>query len=250
MAIPVFQFGIFSDTDLSFFAGPNFDFGGRVHTNGNLWLSEGDGATLTMRDKITAVGQVIRTNLENGWPVTTSYNGAVSITQNPGSGPFVALAQNQGSTTGTSFFGSIGATQNSVFQNVSNSYNGNVGDGATGVKTRNPRHLARHRNASIGNGGRNATTTTYRMAIVGGKTIPFKQPPAGTGGLANGKSDFGTDGGVHNFLRYLENWGGQTLWTRDRLWPFSTATRPRARSSVVTRCTARRPAVTASRQSS
>ena len=24
--------------------------------------------------------------------------------------------------------------------------------------------------------------------------------------------DYGTDGGVHNFLRYLETWGGQTLW--------------------------------------
>jgi hypothetical protein len=23
-------------------------------------------------------------------------------------------------------------------------------------------------------------------------------------------NDFGTDGGVHNFLRYLEEWGGQT----------------------------------------
>ena len=26
--IPVFQFGVFSDSDLSYFAGPNFDFGG------------------------------------------------------------------------------------------------------------------------------------------------------------------------------------------------------------------------------
>ena len=43
VAIPVFQFGMFSDVDLSFFAGPNFDFGGRVHTNGNLFLSQGDG---------------------------------------------------------------------------------------------------------------------------------------------------------------------------------------------------------------
>src|SRR5262249_15119043 len=43
VAIPLFQFGIFSDPDLSFFAGPNFDFGGRVHTNGNLFLSEGNG---------------------------------------------------------------------------------------------------------------------------------------------------------------------------------------------------------------
>ena len=36
--IPVFQFGVFSDSDLSYFAGPNFDFGGRVHTNGDLYL--------------------------------------------------------------------------------------------------------------------------------------------------------------------------------------------------------------------
>ena len=56
-------------------------------------------------------------------------------------------------------------------------------------------------------GSRAAGTTTYRTAIVGGKTIPFKQPTTGTVG-----QDFGTDGGVHNFLRYLENWGGQTLW--------------------------------------
>ena len=42
--IPVFQFGVFSDSDLSYFAGPNFDFGGRVHTNGDLYLAEGNGA--------------------------------------------------------------------------------------------------------------------------------------------------------------------------------------------------------------
>ena len=40
VAVPVFQFGVFSDTDLTFFGGDDFDFGGRVHTNGNLWLSE------------------------------------------------------------------------------------------------------------------------------------------------------------------------------------------------------------------
>ena len=43
VAIPVFQFGMFSEPDLSFFAGPNFGFGGRVHTNGNLWLAQGSG---------------------------------------------------------------------------------------------------------------------------------------------------------------------------------------------------------------
>ena len=44
--IPVFQFGVFSDSDLSYFAGPDFDFGGRVHTNGDLYLAEGNGTTL------------------------------------------------------------------------------------------------------------------------------------------------------------------------------------------------------------
>ena len=39
VAIPVFQFGMFSESDLSFFAGANFNIGGRVHTNGNLWLA-------------------------------------------------------------------------------------------------------------------------------------------------------------------------------------------------------------------
>ena len=37
--IPVFQFGLFSQTDLSYFPGPGFDFAGRVHTNGNLFLA-------------------------------------------------------------------------------------------------------------------------------------------------------------------------------------------------------------------
>ena len=36
-AIPVFQFGVFCDGDCSFFAGPNMQFAGRVHTNGDLY---------------------------------------------------------------------------------------------------------------------------------------------------------------------------------------------------------------------
>ena len=55
VAIPVFQFGIFSENDLSFFAGPDFNFGGRVHTNQNLYLAAGRGNTLTLsgsRDRL------------------------------------------------------------------------------------------------------------------------------------------------------------------------------------------------------
>jgi len=54
--------------------------------------------------------------------------------------------------------------------------------------------------------GRPAATSFYRVAIATGKNINFS-----TVGAAGVPQDFGTDGGVHNFLRYLENWGGQTL---------------------------------------
>ncbi len=41
VAVPVFQFGIFGQNDLGFHAGPDFDFGGRVHTNASLYLAQG-----------------------------------------------------------------------------------------------------------------------------------------------------------------------------------------------------------------
>jgi hypothetical protein len=52
--------------------------------------------------------------------------------------------------------------------------------------------------------GRAATTSWYRTAIISGKGRSFPQP-AGT------PQDFGTDGGIHNFFRLLEDWGGTTL---------------------------------------
>jgi hypothetical protein len=65
--VPVFQFGVFSDSDLSYFAGPKFDFAGRVHTNGNLFLAESDtGTGLIFHDKLTAAKEVVRDKLANG----------------------------------------------------------------------------------------------------------------------------------------------------------------------------------------
>ena len=57
-------------------------------------------------------------------------------------------------------------------------------------------------------GNRNATDTYYRMAIASGKNMNFPQP-------TGGGNDFGTDGGVHNFLRYVE--AGPTLYYRGSL---------------------------------
>ena len=50
-----------------------------------------------------------------------------------------------------------------------------------------------------------AATGWYRVAIIAGKGMAFPWPSAGNPGTT-----FGTDGGAHNFLRYLEQGGGTT----------------------------------------
>jgi len=61
-------------------------------------------------------------------------------------------------------------------------------------------------------GGRPGNTTTYRAAIAAGKGLEFVQ-------VAGTSQDYGTDGGVHNFLRYLESWSG-TLYYKGSLVSF------------------------------
>ena len=94
--LPAFEFGVFCDGDCDYFAGPNFNFGGRVHTNGNLFLASG-GSNLTFTDKIAAVGQVILDQLENGWPTSNQYGGNVWV-PNAGGGCPAAPAPGPGGT--------------------------------------------------------------------------------------------------------------------------------------------------------
>jgi len=75
--IPVFQFGVFSESDLSFFSGPNFDMVGPVHTNGDFYPFVGPGSTLVFHNKVEAYGNLVRTQLANGWNANTNYNGTV-----------------------------------------------------------------------------------------------------------------------------------------------------------------------------
>lgn len=111
VSVPVFEFGIFSNNDLDFFAGPNFDFGGRVATNGNLYLAEGNGSTLTLPAIVTAYGNVVRGHLENGWSTSSNYNGTVDIDMSPGN--YRALAQSEESS-------------NSNWPTIAGYYNGNL----------------------------------------------------------------------------------------------------------------------------
>jgi hypothetical protein len=58
------------------------------------------------------------------------------------------------------------------------------------------------------NTGKRVGTATYvRAGVVAGKQISFKIPSWDTTAI-DGSQDFGTDGGVHNFMRFLEGWNG------------------------------------------
>jgi Tfp pilus assembly protein PilX len=75
--IPVFQFGVFCGYDCSYFPGPDFGFGGRVHTNGNLFLAAG--SNLVFNDKIAAFQQIITDQLENGYTTAGGYGGTIWV---------------------------------------------------------------------------------------------------------------------------------------------------------------------------
>jgi hypothetical protein len=125
VGIPMFQFGIFSDGDLSFFPGPNFNFGGRTHTNGNLFLAAG--ATLWLADKVDAYKDVIRQTLSNGHPTSSGYTGTVDVTISPGGSNYRALAPTEGSLVG-----GVGSAGWSGWPNISMgaaNYNGNLQNG-------------------------------------------------------------------------------------------------------------------------
>jgi len=134
VGIPLFQFGIFSDTDLSFFPGPNFNFGGRVHTNSNLFLDSGGpagaGPTATgsnqlwLANPVTAGKAILRDCLSNGHAESTSgtHPGSVEITK--GGGAYQALGFGQGSLKSC-----LGSGANPNWPTISASYNGNLRSG-------------------------------------------------------------------------------------------------------------------------
>jgi hypothetical protein len=141
VAVPVFQYGIFSDSDLSFFAEPNFGFGGRVHTNGNLFLAQYSGATLTLSDRVTAFKDVIRTQMANGFSTASPWNGTVNmITTAGGCNPAPTGCRSLGASEG-SVVGGPGSAVNVGPPSWSSlsliTYTGLIRNGATGAKKLN-----------------------------------------------------------------------------------------------------------------
>ena len=64
--LPVFQFGVFSEADLSYFSNGLANLEGRVHTNGNLFLAAGSSKDLVFHSRVTVAGEVLRAQLANG----------------------------------------------------------------------------------------------------------------------------------------------------------------------------------------
>ena len=130
VAMPVFQFGIFSENDLSFFADAEFNFGGRVHTNTNLYLAQSGNRPLTLADRVTAVGEVIRTHLVNGWDGSTNYGGVVKVVRNAPNG-FRNLARTEGSLVTNDF----AALNEPLWTSLSvGTYASNIRNGRTGAR--------------------------------------------------------------------------------------------------------------------
>ena len=98
VAIPVFQFGIFSENDLSFFAGPELQLRRPRPQQPEPVPGGRQRHTLTLSDRVTAVGEIIRTNLSNGWDTNTNYNGPVRVITAPAA--FRPLAKTEGSLVG------------------------------------------------------------------------------------------------------------------------------------------------------
>jgi len=95
--IPVFQFGVFCGYDCSYFPGPNFSFGGRVHTNGNLFLA--DGGNLVFNDKMAAFSQIVMDRLENGHVTSSGYTGSVYVSTAAGGCPLNTFPPPTGGST-------------------------------------------------------------------------------------------------------------------------------------------------------
>jgi hypothetical protein len=100
--IPIFQFGIFYDDDLEFHPGPRFDFGGRVHSNGSLFLAAQTG--LYFSSKVTSADHVFTDVQKNGFPYT---NWGDNVFIRNASGTYVPLRHEMGSVLQNPVNGSV-----------------------------------------------------------------------------------------------------------------------------------------------
>ena len=100
--IPVFQFGIFNEDDLEINRPPFLTFGGRIHTNGNFFvtsLATAYGGGIFFNSRLTVAGEVVNDIWKPG--TGTNYSGGIddqgSVFINDASGNPQELLTGQGS---------------------------------------------------------------------------------------------------------------------------------------------------------
>ena len=101
--IPIFQFGIFYNDDLEFHPGPKFDFGGRVHSNGHLFLSADTG--LHFSSKVSAAKQVFTDVSRSGIPTSGKWGEKVFLKN--ADGVYVQIKRDMGSVLGLNTSGAL-----------------------------------------------------------------------------------------------------------------------------------------------
>jgi Tfp pilus assembly protein PilX len=136
--IPVFQFGSFSETDLCYFPSRAYQLGGRVHTNGNLFVQTSTATgQVVFRSRVTAAGEIIRYEASNGNPSSPNWAGPVLVpTTAAGCDALVASATclDLQEGDGSRLQGPTSAV-NPNWNNLSTStYHGWILNGATGAK--------------------------------------------------------------------------------------------------------------------
>jgi Tfp pilus assembly protein PilX len=122
--VPIFQFGMFSSTDMEMYPGPQFTFNGRVHANGNLYLN----GNMTFLDKVTTASEVVRDVLRNG----AGHDGTVNFD----SGPLAIGAASvfDGPNVGGSYPNSPVGTKNTGWKSTSvAAFNGQLLSRETGI---------------------------------------------------------------------------------------------------------------------
>ncbi len=174
--VPVFQFGMFCESDCSVFPGSNMTFAGRVHSNGDFYPFAGSGATLTFQSKVAAYGNIIRTVLPNTRSAS-GYNGTVNVptsnNANACSTPTTNCTSLASVSTSTPWGdGSVRGGPTSAYSDVWNTFsqtttssqfiNGNYGSQALGQLGTGAKHLS--------------------MPFVNGTSHPYeliRRPPSG-----------------------------------------------------------------------
>lgn len=204
--IPVFQFGVFSDSDLFYGQSPNLGFAGRVHTNGDLYLGVADGDYLVFGDKMSAFGNVIREQMDDGMVVggglddgtvliptasngcSTELNSLVTGGSISASATCVNIASTALGATNGSVVDGHGSAQNTAsWQNVSlGTYNGYLidGNGTPGATSDGPNGTGATDltlpfvNASSGAGSiqiiRQPLSTTTTSSLLGASQLAYE----------------------------------------------------------------------------